>query len=138
MAIGYLSRRATFSAAHRLHSLSLSDAENKKLFGKCNLANGHGHNYVIEIVLRGEIGEKDGIIFNLTDLKEIIRVNVLEKVDHKNLNLDVEEFQRINPTVENIAKVIWDWLIPHLPASMLFEVRVHETENNIAIFRGSA
>lgn len=135
MPIAILSRRETFSASHRLHSNDLSDKENVALFGKCNHANGHGHNYVMEVVVKGVIDPKTGIVMNLADLKRIIHDCVLVKVDHRHLNLDVQEFAKLNPTVENIAVVIWRWLKPDL-GNLLYEVRLHETENNVAVYRG--
>jgi len=134
--IGYLSRRVTFCASHRLHSSDLSDSENQKIFGKCNHHYGHGHNYELEVVLRGKINSKTGLIFNLTDLKTIIERVVLSKVDHRHLNLDVPEFSRENPTAEVIAKVFWNWLKSEIPNALLYEVRLRETENNLAIYRG--
>ncbi|MGE3714736.1 MAG: 6-carboxytetrahydropterin synthase [Alphaproteobacteria bacterium] len=130
-----LSRRETFSASHRLHCNGMSDEDNRKLFGKCNHANGHGHNYVLEVLVRGEIDQTTGLVMNLSDLKALIHEHVLDKIDHKHMNLDVAEFSILNPTTENVAKVIWDWLHPHL-GGLLHEVRLHETENNIAIDRG--
>jgi len=135
-AVGYLSRRATFSASHRLHSKHLSDDENKIIFGKCNHASGHGHNYELEVVIKGKIDAKTGLIFNLTDLKAIIDKAVIQKVDHRHLNLDVPEFAEQNPTAEVMARVFWSWLQPELPAHLLYEVRVRETENNLALYRG--
>jgi 6-pyruvoyltetrahydropterin/6-carboxytetrahydropterin synthase len=134
--IAYLSRRATFSASHRLHSKHLSDEENRKIFGKCNHPSGHGHNYVLEVVLRGEINSRTGLIFNLTDLKAIMDEKVIQKVDHRHLNLDVQEFKDQNPTAEVMAKVFWEWIEPELPTGVLYEIRLHETENNVAIYRG--
>lgn len=133
----YLTRRAVFSASHRLHSSELSDSENAKLFGKCNSANGHGHNYAVEITLKGEIDKKSGLLYNLSDLKRAIDSEILARVDHKHLNLDVLEFKSLNPTAENIAIVIWGWLEKALPKGLLYEVRLQETENNVAIYRGS-
>lgn len=132
----YLSRRATFCASHRLHSHKLSDEENKKLFGKCNSKNGHGHNYVIEVMVFGDLDEDTGILMNLTDLKEAIDQCVIQRLDHKNLNLDVEEFKDLNPTAENIAIMCWKWLREKIPASLLYEVCLHETENNVVRYRG--
>lgn len=134
--LAVFSRRVRFSASHRLHSPALSDTENQRIFGKCNHPNGHGHNYVAEIRLRGPIDPKTGMVFNLTDLKALIDDTVMDKMDHKYLNLDVAEFRQINPTAENIALVIWGWLEPKLPKGLLHEVVLHETENNIAIYRG--
>lgn len=135
MPAAILSRRETFSASHRLVSAALSDAENQALFGKCYHPSGHGHNYVLEVSVHGSIDQKTGIVMNLAKLKEIIQTQVLSKVDHKHLNLDVVEFKTLNPTAENIAYVIWQWLTPSL-GELLYEVRLHETENNVAIYRG--
>ncbi len=134
--IAYLSRRSTFSASHRLHSHLMTAEENKSVFGKCNHVNGHGHNYVLEVVLKGPIDSKTGLVFNLSELKKIIEEKVLSKVDHRHLNLDVPEFKDANPTVEVIAQVIWSWLKPAIPNGLLYEVKLHETENNVAIYRG--
>lgn len=136
MAIAYLSRRSVFSASHRLHSKSLSAAENTRLFGKCNGINGHGHNYVLEVVVRAAIHPQTGLIMNLVDLKQSIDDTVMKEMDHKNLNLDVPAFKELNPTVENMAVVIWQMLENTLAPGLLFEVRLHETENNVAIYRG--
>lgn len=132
----YLSRRETFSASHRLHSPKLSDLENQKLFGKCNHPHGHGHNYILEVTVKAKIDPKTGLVMNLTELKKIIRSEVIDKLDHKHLNLDIEEFRLLNPTAENIALLIWKWLEKALPPGFLFEVKLHETENNVAIYRG--
>lgn len=134
--IVYLRRRESFSASHRLLSSHLSEAENKKLFGKCYGENGHGHNYVLEVTLRGGVDEKTGVLMNLTELKGIIQKSVLERVDHKHLNMDVPEFKNLNPTTENLAMLIWTWLSPEIPKGLLYEVALHETENNVAIYRG--
>lgn len=131
----YLVRREHFSAAHRLHSVHLSDEENARVFGKCNWENGHGHNYEIEVTVRGPIDPDTGMMMNLVDLKSLIEDHILDKVDHRHLNHDVEEFKTINPTAENIAVVFWDWLKPHLGDS-LYEMKVYETPRNIAVYRG--
>jgi 6-pyruvoyltetrahydropterin/6-carboxytetrahydropterin synthase len=135
MSTALLSRRETFSASHRLVSARLSEEENRQLFGKCYHASGHGHNYVLEVIVKGPVDAATGIVMNLADLKRIIQDNVLAKVDHKHLNLDVAEFKTINPTAENIAIVIWQWLKPSL-GTLLHEVRLHETEKNVAVYRG--
>ncbi len=133
MAVIYLSRKEGFSASHRLHSPKLSATENQKLFGKCNSENGHGHNYVIEVLVRSTVDE-NGLVMNLNDLKEIVAAEVLSKLDHRHLNLDVKEFKSLNPTAENIAIVCWNWLKPRI--SSLYEVRIYETEKNMAFYRG--
>lgn len=131
----YLTRRTTFSAAHRLHDPKLSDEENRRIFGKCNHIHGHGHNYVLEVTVQGEV-DRSGIALNLSDLKQVIQERILDKVDHKNLNLDIEEFASRNPTAENIAIVFWEWLIGALPIGTLYEIKLHETENISVIYRG--
>ena len=135
MPTAYLTRRATFSASHRLHSIKLSKEENIKLFGKCNNPNGHGHNYILEVSIRGEIDEKTGMVMNLSDLKEVIEENAIFKLGHKHLNLDVPEFKALNPTAENIATVIWKFLKPKLK-NLLYEIRLVESENNSVVYRG--
>lgn len=136
MAISYLTRRATFSASHRLHSPALSEAENQAVFGKCNNPNGHGHNYTLEVTVRGAVDPKTGMVMNLTDLKKAMDTQVIDLVDHKHLNLDVPLFAEIVPTAENMAVVFWKLLEKSLPAGLLYEVRLHETENNMAVYRG--
>jgi 6-pyruvoyltetrahydropterin/6-carboxytetrahydropterin synthase len=131
-----LIRRVQFSASHRLHASGLSDAENQKIFGKCNRANGHGHNYVAYIEVKGEVDPKTGMVMSLEDLKAAIERTVMARLDHKHLNLDVPEFKSLNPTAENIAIVLWRMLEPELPKGLLHKVTLHETENNIAVYKG--
>lgn len=132
-----LTRRVVFSASHRLHSDALSADENRKLFGKCNSENGHGHNYVLEVTVTGPVDPSTGILMNLTDLKSAIERTVMQKMDHKHLNLDVPELRGLNPTTENVAICIWKLLAPTLPAGLLHEVKLWETENNIVVYRGA-
>lgn len=135
MSLVYLTRRCVFSASHRLASSALSAAENERFFGKCFHPNGHGHNYVTEVTLKGPV-DLHGVVMNLAELKQIIEETIMEKLDHKNLNMDVPAFKNLNPTVENIAIVIWQMLSLRLPSSLLYEVKIFETENNMAIYRG--
>lgn len=134
MPVTILTRRETFSASHRLISPLLSEKENEAMFGKCYRPNGHGHNYVVEVSVRGKLDEH-GILINTFELERIIKEHVLSKVDHRHLNLDIPEFSKLNPTVENIAIVIWGWLKPAL-GDLLYEVHIQETEKNSAIYRG--
>ena len=136
MSIAYLKRRVTLCASHRLHSSDLSDEENRRIFDKCNRPNGHGHNYSIEVTLRGEVDPKTGMIMNLIDLNDILERTVVSEMDHKHLNLDVPFFANLNPTAENIAITVWKLVEPHLPSKVLYEVTVQETENNEAKYRG--
>jgi 6-pyruvoyltetrahydropterin/6-carboxytetrahydropterin synthase len=132
----FLQRRVTFCSSHRLHSDQLSDEKNKRLFDKCNHINGHGHNYILYVTLKGRPDPITGMVMNIVDLKKIIDTVVFNKVDHKNLNLDVSEFKILNPTVENITIVFWNWLQAALPPGLLYEIKLYETENNSAIYRG--
>lgn len=131
----YLTRRSTFSAAHRLHSADLSDSENKAIFGKCNNPHGHGHNYVLEVTVRGKVDPHTGMVMNLTDLKKAIDELIIEPVDHKHLNYDVPIFRELNPTAENMAVVFWKLLESRLP-DLLHEIKLYETENNVVVYRG--
>jgi 6-pyruvoyltetrahydropterin/6-carboxytetrahydropterin synthase len=132
----YLSRKETFSAAHRIHSSQLTDKENTELFGKCNSPNYHGHNYTVEIVIKGKVDKRTGTVMNMSILKEAMRVGILEKLDHKNIDLDVPDFKEIS-TTENLAVYIWNSIKWHLPNDVLYEVRLQETEKNAVFYRGS-
>jgi len=132
----YLSRRETFAASHRLHSPKLSDEDNLKVFGKCNNPNGHGHNYTLEVIVATDIDPTTGMAMNLSTLKEIIHERVLSAVDHKNLDLDVPDLMGVVTTTENVACWIWRRLVDSLGKDKLYEVRLHETENNVVCYRG--
>ncbi len=136
MATAYIIRRAVFSAAHRLHSDQLSDEQNRQLYGKCDNPHGHGHNYVLEVTVRGEIDPRTGMVMNLTDLKAVIEQQLLAYMDHRHLNHEVPFLQGVIPTAENLALVCWRQLQAALPAATLYEVKVYETENNYAVYRG--
>lgn len=122
-------RRTTFNAAHRLLNQNWSDEKNIRIFGKCNSPNFHGHNYVLETWLEGEIDPDTGYVIDLGVLKQIIKEEVEEPFDHRNLNLDVPEFKNLNPTAENIAIVIFKKLKKRLPQFKL-TVRLYETRKN--------
>ncbi|MCX6142324.1 MAG: 6-carboxytetrahydropterin synthase [Ignavibacteriales bacterium] len=132
----YVTRRVTFSASHRLFNPRLSEKENEELFDKCANRNGHGHNYVMEVTVAGEPQERTGYVVDLKRLKEILRSEIVDKVDHKHLNEDVDFMKGIIPTAENIAKVFWKILQPKIPDGRLFSIRLHETENNVVEYRG--
>jgi len=132
----YVSRRAVFSASHRLYNPQLSDAENELVYDKCSNKNGHGHNYVLEVTVAGEPNPKTGYVIDLKKLKAIIAREVIEKVDHKHLNIDVDFMKGIIPTAENIAREIWNVLEPNITEGRLHSVRLHETENNVVEYRG--
>jgi len=132
----YVTRRVTFSASHRLFNPRLSDKENEELFDKCANRNGHGHNYVMEVTVVGEPQERTGYVVDLKKLKEILKSEIVDKVDHKHLNEDVDFMKGIIPTAENIARAFWKILVPKIPDGRLFSIRLHETENNVVEYRG--
>lgn len=123
-------RRARFNAAHRLYNPEWDNSRNDEVFGLCNNPNYHGHNYVLVVKLVGEIDPETGYVIDLKILKDLIYHQIEERFDHKNLNLDTEEFRNLNPTVENIAVVIYDILRSHLDEKYELTVRLYETENN--------
>lgn len=131
-----LSRKEEFCASHRLHAEALSAEENQRIFGKCNHENGHGHNYEVIVKVFGDIDPKTGLVMDLSELKAAMQRAIIAKVDHKHLNLDVEEFKALNPTAENMAVVFWDWMAKEISESILYEVAVQETRKNLAIYRG--
>ncbi|HUX61978.1 MAG TPA: 6-carboxytetrahydropterin synthase [Ignavibacteriaceae bacterium] len=132
----YATRRSTFNAAHRLFNPNLSDAENIEIFGKCSNPNWHGHNYVLEVVVAGEVDPKTGYLIDLKILRDIINQNILEKVDHKNLNLETSFLKDIIPTAENITIGIWNELVNKIPTGKLYSVKLYETENNYFEYKG--
>ncbi|WP_053404048.1 6-carboxytetrahydropterin synthase [Persicobacter sp. CCB-QB2] len=123
-------RKEHFNAAHRLHNPELSDEENKMLFGKCNNPNYHGHNYELIVKITGDVDPKTGYVFDMKVLSRMIKELVLDKYDHKNLNLDTEAFRNLNPTAENIARVIYDDLKPHISPDQDLKITLYETERN--------
>lgn len=129
-------REEHFNAAHRLHNPEWSDEMNKKVFGLCNNPNYHGHNYKLVVKLTGEVDSSTGYLIDLKILKNIIRKHVTEKFDHTNLNLDTEEFKKLNPTAENIAYVIWNILREQLDEKYELEVTLYETERNYVQYNG--
>ncbi|KAJ3607435.1 hypothetical protein NHX12_024486 [Muraenolepis orangiensis] len=134
--VAYLTRVQSFSASHRLHSVELSDEENKSVFGKCNNPNGHGHNYRAEVTVRGKINRATGMVINLTDLKSCIEEVIMGPLDHKNLDQDVPYFANVVSTTENLAVYIWDNLAKVLPVGELYEVKIYETDKNMVVYRG--
>ncbi|MDA1353298.1 MAG: 6-carboxytetrahydropterin synthase [bacterium] len=130
----YLTRRETFCASHRLHNPKLSDEDNRRIYDKCNNPNGHGHNYILYVTVKGEPDE-NGLIINLYELKAIIKRLVIDVVDHKHLNYDIPKLKEVIPTIENLVTVFWNDLKVEL-GDLLYEIRLEESENNIAIYRG--
>lgn len=132
----YVTRREVFSASHRLWNPGLTEAQNIELFDKCANPNGHGHNYVLEVTVAGEVKSKTGYVLDLKKLKNLIRTEIIQKVDHKHLNFDVDFLKDVIPTAENIVRVFWHVLKPKIAEGTLFSIRLHETENNVIEYRG--
>lgn len=131
-----VSRRAHFNAAHRLYRPDWDDAKNNEVFGKCNNPNYHGHNYEMIVSVTGPINPETGYVMDVKILKDLIRSEVEDAFDHKNLNLDVPEFKNLNPTAENIVVVIWNKLRKHITPSLELEVVLYETPRNFVKYTG--
>ena len=129
-------RKAHFNAAHRLYKPNWSDEKNSEVFGKCNNPYFHGHNYEIIVAVTGEIDPDTGYVFDLGILKNLIRTEIEDAFDHKNLNIEVEEFKTLNPTAENICVVSYNKLRKHLPNSLDLEITLYETPRNFVKYSG--
>jgi len=136
MSIVTVTRRMHFNAAHRVHNPALSDAENTELFGKCNNPNWHGHNYILDVSVKGEVSAKTGYVVDLARLKEIVNREVVDKVDHRNMNVEVDFMKGKIPTTENIVVAMWKVLAPAVAPARLERLVLHETDNNSAEYRG--
>ncbi|HLF46626.1 MAG TPA: 6-carboxytetrahydropterin synthase [Chitinophagaceae bacterium] len=123
-------RKEQFNAAHRLFNPHWDDAKNKEVFGKCALPNYHGHNYELIVKVTGKPDKKTGYVMDLKLLSDLIRQEIMSRFDHKNLNLDTEEFKNLNPTAENIVVVIYDLLRPHIDKKKELQLRLYETPRN--------
>ncbi len=134
----YLTRKEHFCASHRLYNPGFSEQENLEIYGKCAYANGHGHNYEIEVTVAGTPEPETGMIIDLKKLGDLIDELILAKVDHRHLNFDVDFLKGIIPTAENLAVVFWNLLAPRIAGGRLHAVRVYETPNNYAEYRGGA
>ena len=132
-----VTRRLRFNAAHRVYNPSFTDAENESTFGKCNNPNWHGHNYILDVSVEGAIDEKTGYVIDLSKVKELVTRELLSKVDHKNLNLDVPFMEGRIPTSENIIVEFWKILEPALAPAKLVRLVLWETENNYVEYTGS-
>ena len=128
--------RLTFSAAHRLHNPNRDDDWNRKIYGKCDNPRGHGHNYALEVSVRGSIDPETGMVIDLKELKDIMRDRVIDRVDHTNLNEDVDFLRGVIPTAENLARAFWQQLAPAIAAGELHEIVLHETERNSVRYGG--
>lgn len=131
-----VSRRAHFNAAHRLNNPNWSSEKNSDVFGKCNLPNYHGHNYVLIATVLGTIDPETGYVMDMKELNDIINEEVVAKFDHKNLNLDTAEFKNLNPTAENIAVVIWNLLRKRIDSDLKLKITLYETERNFVEYEG--
>ncbi len=123
-------RTEHFNAAHRLGVSAWSDEKNKRVFGKCNNANFHGHNYELEVKVTGFVNDETGFVIDTKELSNIINQEIIERFDHKNLNLDTKEFKNLNPTAENIAAVIYSILRDHIAAENEIKIKLYETPRN--------
>ena len=124
-------RKEHFNAAHRLHNPNWSEEKNREVFGKCNNPNYHGHNYNLEVKVTGYVDEDTGYVMDAKILKNLIRTHVVEAYDHKNLNLDTEDFKNLNPTAENIARIIFENLRRELSDELELKIKLYETERNV-------
>lgn len=125
-----ISRKEHFNAAHRLYNPAWSDEKNDSVFGKCNNPNFHGHNYELIVTLTGEPNPETGYVYDMKVLSNLIKINIIEHLDHKNLNLDTPYFKTLNPTAENIAIVIWRILRQLIDPALELKIRLYETERN--------
>jgi 6-pyruvoyltetrahydropterin/6-carboxytetrahydropterin synthase len=137
MAIVTVTRRMTFNAAHRVHNPALSDEENRAIFGKCNNPNWHGHNYVLEVSVAGEIDERTGYVVDLGIVKQVVQDAIIDRVDHRNLNIEVDFMRGIIPTTENLVVACWRVLEPRFRPARLKRLRLWETENHHVEYDGS-
>jgi 6-pyruvoyltetrahydropterin/6-carboxytetrahydropterin synthase len=131
-----ITRRLHFSAAHRVHNPALSDEENRRLFGKCNNPNWHGHNYILDVSVKGTLDEKTGYVIDLSRVKELTEQHVVSKVDHRNLNLEVDFLRDVIPTTENVVVAFWRVLEPALKPARLTKLVLWETVNNYVEYDG--
>lgn len=131
-----VTRRMHFSAAHRVHNPAMSDEENRRTFGKCNNPNWHGHNYILDVSVRGGLDERTGYVIDLSRIKEIATTAVIDKVDHRNLNLEVDFLRDTIPTTENLVVAIWRVLEPALRPAKLSKLVLWETVNNYVEYDG--
>ncbi|MFC6998375.1 6-pyruvoyl trahydropterin synthase family protein [Rufibacter roseus] len=129
-------RKENFNAAHRLHNPNWTDEQNQNVFGLCNNPNYHGHNYELVVKLTGPVDPETGYVYDMKKLSLLIKAEILDKFDHRNLNLDTEEFKNLNPTAENIAVVIWQRLRPHLAPNLSLSVTLFETDRNFVEYLG--
>ncbi|HYM62469.1 MAG TPA: 6-carboxytetrahydropterin synthase [Thermoanaerobaculia bacterium] len=128
--------RLSFSAAHRLHNPSYDAAWNRRVYDKCDNPSGHGHNYYLEVSVQGRIDPETGMVIDLKRLKDLMRERVIDRVDHKNLNEDVDFLRGVIPTAENLARAFWQQLAPAIDHGALQQIVLHETDRNSVVYRG--
>jgi len=133
----FVTRKATFSAAHRLYNPTFTDEQNEAVFDKCNNPNGHGHNYVLEVTVKGLPDAATGYVIDLKQLKDILDLVIIDRVDHKHLNYDVDFLRGIIPTVENLCVLFWRELESRLPSGELHRIRLYESDQNVADYYGA-
>jgi len=131
-----VTRRLTFNAAHRLHNPALSEEENRALYGKDNNPRGHGHNYTLEVSVAGEVDARTGYVIDLGRLRRIVQEHVIDRLDHRHMNADVDFLSGINPTSENVVVACWQLLEPCVGPGRLTRLRLYETENNYVEYEG--
>ncbi len=136
MKVVTVSRHAHFNAAHRLHNPAWDDPTNKNIFGLCNNEYYHGHNYELIVSVTGSVDTETGYVMDMKILNDLIKTKVESRLDHKNLNLQVEEFKSLIPTAENISVVIYEWLRPHIPSNFKLKITLYETPRNFVEYSG--
>ncbi len=134
----YITRKLEFCASHRLFNPGFSDEKNQEVFGLCNNPNGHGHNYTLEVTVRGEINPETGMVIDLKSLKKLVQMEIIDHVDHKNFNVDVGFMDRIIPTAENIAVKFWEILSDKIENGVLHELKLYESDRNFVVYRGNS
>lgn len=134
----FLTRKAEFSASHYYHNPEFTQEENQRIFGKCNNPHGHGHNYTLEVTVKGQVDPRSGFVVDLKELKEIMNREVIDALDHRFLNKEVPEFAQAIPTTENLAISIWERLKPKLKLAELHRIRVYETPDLFVDYYGEA
>jgi 6-pyruvoyltetrahydropterin/6-carboxytetrahydropterin synthase len=132
----YVTRKGHFSASHRLYNPAWTDEKNERVFGKCNNPNGHGHNYEVEVTVAGDPPAETGMVIDLKELADILDSEIIDRVDHKHLNHDVDFLNGVVPTAENIAIAFWKILETKLPSGRLHSIRLYESANNSVEYRG--
>ncbi|MSR21996.1 MAG: 6-carboxytetrahydropterin synthase [Gemmatimonadetes bacterium] len=133
-----VTRRLTFSAAHRLHRPDWNEVRNREVFGDCSNPNWHGHNYELDVTVEGEVDPETGYVFDLKELKELVERFVIRDLDHKNLNLEVEWMEGVNPSTENLVVAVWERLAPVLPRKVgLKRLVLRETSSNSVEYEGT-